>query len=1470
MTAACNGIVADGAAHSRCDESVEDTKSDQDLVSSNDISSVEMSSSSHSQKPIAFTASAAIPIFSLLTSKRKSTAKPSSDQDDDDVVDNVASDYIGDAESEDDSGGSVDDGSQQDSVEHENTVSQNGTESEDFSADNTTNSDDESETSKRLSGIQRSHDFVAPLPSTATADTSVAADRDEEENDNDDASDEDCDRSNENLTYDRDISSRTSDENFDDENDHDTGCAGDMDDSSSGTSESEGDNWQVEHSKLSIAKSVAVEITENQFQHHTVSSIDDFSRNEQVEKRHDENNENSDISESFSDGSDGSVHNNVNRPSNKREDEWNAVHDARIETDNVGSSHKESQNRNELLLDDKSSTLEHHAVAESDRNDYNSHDSEIQETKMSNTLKPNDNEMEDITARRYSPSDVSERSSDSRSCAKPTERLDDELDSSVDSKAKANEAVMESVISEDESNSSSGSDTSMERTKKVLEIWKETVENSSKKGDRATIGSASFSDDDEPTLQGDTRIESNDNHRDGGKAPKRVWGWFAAKKAVQEGKHEKDLKLVDSVIDATLGKRTDDEIESAAPSESIDKEGKNGKVDESESDQHALEANENVPSETSEKVQDQQGQKKGWWFGKKSSFDESQAQVDPLQQKEKLLDGDSSKSSLERSSNHSTESVTEPLLDVLMNLEDTERATKAMVSSSNHSPRPNRKKKKKAKDISTLLEGARKVSRHGDEVSVGTMNVKKRQSGRAVVISRSHDEFDDGDEFGPKSRPWESTLKKIPKRSFKPKSTRQKLPPLDEFNSFPSELEDLLKVDVFGNTDDFLYQGKVSTKADKQLPSLQEDDESDGKDNSDAPRDDEANNSLEEKSGADATGIDTINDKNDFERQLEAVDQETPQALDFDDMWDNVSCDASIAIEFERVKRKKNHEKEKKRQRREQEKDEKINSAQRLRVFERRSEKEAATNEGSAKKGTDKQSKLSDALVDAIHKVFDDGSVNSAASSQDQSKDEANRLDNRSSNGSCGSLYIPGDDECEKSDNDDDNNEDSVGSGNEVSKQGEGRARLHTSDDVSDDGMTTVPGSKMQENKKRAKDKKHNQGVKVANNKKNKKGKKATKRSEIDSSEMFLAEVERLNRPKVLTIAALKQEMIDRRGTSVNLVKKEYVNYRKKRNDRRKGSTDNELKPIDFGALSEQLKKKQADSPNDIFGKPTANDSRDDSESTSKQHQGGGLGAKLSRWKASEGISELDDLATVMDSTPHHTSLLGSAAAFAKTTISHLPEVAAPVINDVQGMAQTAGKTLATAGTTALSVGHAVGTTAASNVGSGLSHGAQAINSGINTTTEVFGKGLHTVAHGLTSTLTTSEAHNTDSKKESFQGTDMNKHDDNFMFAANFSDDHLMTIQEGDDDDDDDHGLLASHHKNRNHHDTHSFDGGSFYNDDGDDDESRGSGLRENHKRNFKMSSMIKAPKMNLNIKNFVPKLPKRKGSSGNHGYGGM
>ena len=57
------------------------------------------------------------------------------------------------------------------------------------------------------------------------------------------------------------------------------------------------------------------------------------------------------------------------------------------------------------------------------------------------------------------------------------------------------------------------------------------------------------------------------------------------------------------------------------------------------------------------------------------------------------------------------------------------------------------------------------------------------------------------------------------------------------------------------------------------------------------------------------------------------------------------------------------------------------------------------------------------------------------------------------------------------------------------------------------------------------------------------------------------------------------------------------------------------------------------------------------------------------------------------------------------------------------------------------------------------------------------GRGLHTVAQfDLDIDNMRRGAHTTDSKKELCQGTGKNKPDNNFIFAAIFSDDHLMAI----------------------------------------------------------------------------------------------
>jgi hypothetical protein len=685
------------------------------------------------------------------------------------------------------------------------------------------------------------------------------------------------------------------------------------------------------------------------------------------------------------------------------------------------------------------------------------------------------------------------------------------------------------------------------------------------------------------------------------------------------------------------------------------------------------------------------------------------------------------------------------------------------------------------------------------------------------------------------------------------------------------------------------------------LPSLHEEGENDGADDkSDIPDDDnEVNTENKGHEVDDVNGIDTLLEMNDLqENQRHEGDMDLPQTLDFDDMWENASCDTTTAQEFERIKRKKHHEKEKRRQRRKQVKDDKLNTARRLRLFERRKEKDQSIVQQSdcVKKATEKQSKLSDAFVDAIQKVFDDGSVNSAASSADQSKAEVDRFDNQSANGSCASLYLQGDDESEKVD-DDSNDDVSMNSGNEKSKQESHIRNRSTNDDATVDDMATIQELQAKHGKKGSKKRGQLEKGNKSKNTKSKKAKKRITRVEIDSSEIFLAEVERLKRPKVLTIAALKQEMIDRRGTSVNLVKKEYVNYRKKHNDRRKGLIDNELKPIDFGALSEQLKNKKQD--DDIFHKATTDsNNKDDPESVSKQqHTRGGLGAKLSRWKETEGITDLDDLATVMDVPAPTVSLLSAATAFAKTTVAHIPDVA-PTINDIQDIARDAGRGLNTATNTVYATGQAVGGTMAQvggratrTVGMGISHSAQTVNIGIQSSAQVFSKGGNMVSDSLSSlmpTTTSSDIKQPELTMDDIKGNTASKGDDNIgMFNASFSAMPLSMIEEADDDDDDDddHGLLHSHHKGRNDFHHHSFDGRSFQNDDDDndnDDDSIGLRSMNSNPRSFKMGK-LKGPKLGISLKKFVPKLPKRNqsettnrggfllgGGNNNNGYGGM
>ena len=531
-------------------------------------------------------------------------------------------------------------------------------------------------------------------------------------------------------------------------------------------------------------------------------------------------------------------------------------------------------------------------------------------------------------------------------------------------------------------------------------------------------------------------------------------------------------------------------------------------------------------------------------------------------------------------------------------------------------PSTNSKRRRKKGSIGALLEqipSTGKTGRHGDEVSVGVMNLRRNpvRSNRDVIVPN----LDENTLVtSVKKHPWENALKETSKKSA-------------FSHSNPDEEEELEKIEILGKADEFF--GLRPNLSASQLPALTEEEESTrNSEESDVEEEEE-----ESEEGVDELAL--LNEKSDLEIALE---QEPEPAADFDEMWDNVSCDEEIANEFERKKRKKNHEREKRRQKIEREKDDSSVASRRLRLFEK-------TDRSGAQKHPKncKTTKLSEELVEALQKVFDDGSENSLGSCSDED-DSEDMLGGSGLNASCNSLYLEENDGSESLpdyDPSESKAEEQDENVNQEIRRSDGRSKpminKALSEDDPEEAMHTTqnnPGKAKKQSRKLSKTA----------------AKKRTKRTETDASEVFMREISKLKQPKVLTIESLRQEMIDRRGTTVNLLKKEYVTFRKKRNDRKdvSGEEDDQVRPLDFGAIA--TRRSIAHTPaDDIFG------------STPKpKEESIGLAEKLSRWASEEGVSELDDLATVNENPTTVTNMFGVVQQTSNKTPSLAPPLRVP------------------------------------------------------------------------------------------------------------------------------------------------------------------------------------------------------------------
>jgi hypothetical protein len=524
-----------------------------------------------------------------------------------------------------------------------------------------------------------------------------------------------------------------------------------------------------------------------------------------------------------------------------------------------------------------------------------------------------------------------------------------------------------------------------------------------------------------------------------------------------------------------------------------------------------------------------------------------------------------------------------------------------------------RRRRKKKKGLNEHLGKLRKVSRHGDEISVGTIS-KQAPAGTSgvqrLILNANRDTFGNDDLDGGK-RPWESAKekKKREKDSKLDKSPRRSSV-IDGFfpDTFGSEhiiLEEpsdaLEEIDNLSRSEHDHYYVAEETKDKRLLDDLESSSSSD--DVSFGSAEGEKEGWTEDEAGK---GIDNDNDNEnntvDFDElnamaKLESKLQVETVDADFDDMWEEVGVDAETALKFEIRTRQRNREKEKKRIMKEKEKDDKV--VQRLRLFMR----------SSGGKG---KAKLTKEFVEAIQSLFDDEEEEEmAGSSSGDERPTQKRIardsDEFSVAPSVKSLYM-------------------ITSNAEAAHKDQSNHSSHSSADEK-----SQPDGDSAPNDMRSLASQKSQRSRLSRSSRASRSNK----SRLDPAAVFESEMRRVKQSKVMSVSTLRQEMSDRRGTSINLIQKEYMTFKKKQHqvDRRQIPLNDDSGMDAFQLEGFGMPSGRRGSANSASFRGSMSDTlmnrtlRDDGPIEEK-----GLAAHFSRWNQEDGVTSLDDLATVQNS----------------------------------------------------------------------------------------------------------------------------------------------------------------------------------------------------------------------------------------------
>jgi hypothetical protein len=790
-------------------------------------------------------------------------------------------------------------------------------------------------------------------------------------------------------------------------------------------------------------------------------------------------------------------------------------------------------------------------------------------------------------------------------------------------------------------------------------------------------------------------------------------------------------------------------------------------------------------------------------------------------------------------------------------LEDAALLPSPATKSKKQLMREKKEKKLQAKKTlaAHLTKGKRKLNRHGDEVSVGTTNQKMEHSpldDAKLIVLQTRSLFDDDDSD---RRPWESVLStdQTSKRQSMRRSTRASISMLDNFshNFSVSSPEDLAAISEAAEAYD--SESEASATFSRSQHSLQSSHQSLHRrassgvvenDESSKARDRMLDGGSESDSGAEDSLLDFAEDDprdeldnmiklTEMEKEIEEFNEE----VNFDDMWDEVSCDDSVAQEFESKKRTKERQKEKKERLRAKAREEKMaNYTPRLRLFEKKPSAKVKKNK------TQGDTILTDDFLTAIERVFDEDDAVDDSSSEDEhivaAEMERNRLERSNS---MKSLYLNTDVSVARSVNSrrdgsaDESDERSVRSGRSRQSRTSRRSRVSQR-------------SKSETNKK------HNEKKRSRSKSRRRKSHRPNRSMapKIDPAVVFEAELRRQQNSKVLSISSLKQEMADRRGTSVKLLKKEFAERKKRPSIAVSEQAPSRGFRYDGGSgdLGYTGETGFTSTKTDLFGNrideeanPFSHTPKDLPEPTAKSVSG--LGAHISRWASDVSISSLDDLRTVQSEYAGHTGIFGAASGLAAAAMASMPEsISMPDMAAVQGALGSVGSSaigaVGTVGSTAYGVGSTVGSSA---IGAAGTVGSTAIGAAGAIGSAAYGAGAHAVgAVGSTMISTFGHVPSTPGTRKKGQSTSVRSPGGDFGAGA-FGDMPLTTITEQQDDENE-VGLLG---------------GQNAWGDEGNM-----ASPRPNVKGSMSNRMSFSMPKMNkMSFK--MPKLPKR----GNNGFQG-